>query len=275
MGEIIVFDFNTRTRKHVTTIADVAPPPITVVSWNVRGIGACVRNGGLDAVMGLAPSIVCLQEVQMMSADRVESLLSGYPYTVVSNLSMDRRYKAGTVIMSKEPPIATTRSFDDDPLAEEGRVITAEYAQYYVINVYVPAAITTERMALKLEWWPLFLSYLRCLQRVKPCIVCGDYNATASVMDADPRIVPESPGCTYLERQLLQQLHNAGLVDTYRIRHPQDAGYTWYVPQDHTVGMRLDYVYVSRNMMHKVVDIRRLIDIRTSDHIPLMMSIRS
>ena len=276
MGEIIVYDFGKKHRP-VATINDAAPAPsendTKLATWNVRGIGACARKGGLDALIEYAPDVICLQEVQVMSEDKIRNLLGRYKYHVTSNLSIDRNHKAGTVLMSREPPIKTAKSFDFDPLVGEGRVITAEYTDYYVVNVYAPAAITPARLRHKLEWWSSLQGYLRQLQTKKACIVCGDFNATASDRDADSMIDPDSPGCTYHERRMLQQLNTAGFSDAYRIRHPRDAGYTWHVPHNQSVGMRLDYIYVSNSIMNTVVDVARLTDIRTSDHVPLLMSI--
>ena len=248
---------------------------LNLISWNVRGINACVNKGGLTGLIDrFQPDIVCLQEIQVQSASSVNSLLKRYPsYDLTLNLSNDPRYKSGTAMMSKLPLSIIEPGYGFDILSSEGRVITQEHESFYLMTVYAPALTSADRIEYKVVWWKSLVDYISMLQWHKPVILCGDLNAT--VDDRDVRLMYNTPGCTSLEQNLMAQLTDVGLQDSFRIKHPQQRAYTWFSDSERRHGIRLDYIFVSRELVPFIKESYIIQGIYTSDHLPVGIRLRT
>ena len=243
-----------------------------IVSWNVRGIKAAVERGGLqDLVAKYDPDIICLQEILVLDSERIERSLSGLDYHKIINPSKNKQFKSGTIIMSKDPPFENNISFEGDSLADEGRIITCEFKDFYVINIYVPALSSHDRLNTKLIWWEQVISYIDTLKSHKPVLLCGDMNAT--INDLDVGVSPDSAGCTAAEQDMLSKLLSKNFIDVFRCFYPEAIEYTWHVKKHSQSGMRLDYFFVPKEIMPAVEEIKTLDDIQTSDHSPVLMAL--
>lgn len=248
---------------------------LNLISWNVRGIKACVNRGGITHLIDrFHPDIVCLQEIQMQSAPAVNSLLRGYTsYDLAINVSNDSRYKSGTAIMSKSTLSITEPIYGFDILSGEGRVITQEHEAFYLLTAYAPALTSVDRIQYKFTWWEALVDYISMLQWHKPVILCGDLNAT--VDDRDVNVMYNTPGCTALEQNLMAQLIDVGLRDSFRVKHPLQRAYTWFTDSGRCHGLRLDYIFVSRDLVTLIKDAYVIQGIHTSDHLPVGIRFRT
>ena len=247
---------------------------VNLVSWNVRGIRACVNKGGLTHLINrFHPDIVCLQEIQVQSASAVNSLLKEYAsYDLTISISNDPRHKSGTAMMSRSTMNFVDPSNGFDILSSEGRVITKEHEAFYLVTVYAPALTSADRTQYKVSWWKALVDYILMLQWHKPVILCGDLNAT--IDDMDVGVMHNTPGCTSLEQDLMAQLIHVGLRDSFRFKHPLQREYTWPSNSGKRYGLRLDYIFVSRELVPLIKDSFIIQGIQTSDHLPVGIKLR-
>ena len=239
-----------------------------IISWNVRGLEACFKRGGLDEILSEKPDFVCLQEIQVIKPEKIDKMLKNFGYVVVCNPSSNGIFKSGTLTMARNTVISHELTFPNNTFQDEGRYICCELEEYYLVNIYVPANSSPERLAMKSKWWEAFLNQLTILQQKKPVILCGDFNATYDSRDII-NIAPNTAGCTSEEQKMLLELLNIGFIDVFRDINPTESLYTW---RDKTgrSGMRLDYFFVSSNFnKEKIIDVVPVRDIRSSDHLPL------
>ena len=236
-----------------------------IYSWNVNGLRAIINKGAFQKFIDeKQPDILCLQETK---AKQGQAEIDLPDYEELWN-SAERPGYSGTAIFTKIKPLSvqnilpTDQNFADqfgDPL-REGRVLTAEFADFYLVNVYVPnSKHTLERLNLREKLWdPTLLKYLKSLEEKKPIVVCGDFNAAHTEIDlARPKDNEENAGYTKEERKGIDNLVNAGFVDTFRALHPNETGrYTWWTWRANArargIGWRIDYFFVSKNLAKKI-----------------------
>ena len=235
-----------------------------IFSWNVNGLRAVIRKGALqDFVNQYQPDILCLQETK---AKQGQAEIDLPEYEEIWN-SAERAGYSGTAIFTKVKPISirtnlpTDVIFADefgDPL-NEGRVLTAEFENFYLVDVYTPNSKNAlERLSLREKKWdPEFLKYLKTLEETKPVVVCGDFNAAHEEIDiARPKTNHHSAGFTDEERQGITNLLRAGLIDTFRFLHPDSVRYTWWShwgqARANNVGWRIDYFFISKVLKKKI-----------------------
>lgn len=244
-----------------------------IVSWNVNGIAACREHGFLKFLKSVKPDIVCCQEVK----SKID--LSTPGYLQYWNKAKEPGY-AGTLILTKYEPISVTNGFGIKKLDGEGRIITLEYQDYYVLNVYVPSIHTysaPDRPDFRLAWDKALRKYISKLD--KPVILCGDFNATAAYIDTYPtnqKNEPDNPLFTSETRDSIVQLKAMGLVDAFRALYPdKEADYTWWGPKDvnrvQNHGSRLDYFFLSGELVSGLQEVTHHADIFGSDHCPISM----
>ena len=229
-----------------------------IFSWNVNGLRAVINKGALqEFIKECQPDILCLQETK---AKQGQAEIDLPEYEELWN-SAERPGYSGTAIFTKIKPLSTRNSFPTDvvfrdefgdPLTE-GRVLTAEFEYFYLVDVYTPNSKNAlERLPLREKKWdPEFLKYLKSLEKTKPVVICGDFNAAHEEIDiARPKTNHHSAGFTDEERQGITNLINAGFVDTFRSLHPSDVRYTWWSHWGHArennVGWRIDYFFISK-----------------------------
>ena len=258
---------------------------LKLYSWNVNGLRAVIRKGALqDFINKHNPDILCLQETK---AKQGQAEIDLPEYEELWN-SAERAGYSGTAIFSRVKPISVRYDFPTktifadefgDPLTE-GRVLTAEFEDFFLVNVYTPNSKNElERLPLRYKKWdPEFLQYLKELENTKPVVVCGDFNAAHEEIDiARPATNHHSAGFTDEERQGITNMINAGLIDTFRFLHPEDVRYTWWShwgnARANNVGWRIDYFFVSKALEKNLKSAEIFEDVFGSDHCPISIEL--
>ena len=251
-----------------------------LISWNVNGVRAIMKKDFVKSVKALNPDILCLQETKASSeqAKIALELLNGYH--VSANGSKARKGYSGTAILSKEAPLSVNYDIGIEEHDQEGRVITAEFDDFYLVNVYVPnSGNELVRLDYREQWDKDFGKYLQGLEESKPVIVCGDFNVAHQPIDiARPKPnYNKSAGYTQKEIDGFTAFVNNGLVDTFRYFHPEEVKYTWWSfragAREKNVGWRIDYFLVSKSFLPKVKGAFIENEFMGSDHCPLGISI--
>lgn len=257
-----------------------------LLCWNVNGIRAAIKKGFIDFVSEYDPDILCLQETKA-NKDQVEIDLPNYEEYWNS---AEKKGYSGTAIFSKTKPLSVVNGFlpavakkydfiDDQErdVASEGRVITAEFETYYVVNQYRPNAkddLSRLDFIYK-NWDPAFKDHCAKLQKKKPVILCGDLNVAHQDIDlARPKPNRGKKGFTDEEREGMTNLLNAGFVDTLRLLHPETPEiYTWWSyfakSRERNVGWRIDYVCASESISKNIKKAYALPEVMGSDHCPV------
>jgi len=246
-----------------------------IISWNVNGIRASVKKGFADRLAEMNPDVICLQETKAQDDQVAEALaeIEGYH---LHSYSAERKGYSGTAILSKAKPIAVTLGIDVAQHDTEGRVLTAEFDQHYVITVYVPnSGNGLARLPYRKTWDLAFRKYLKGLQEKKPILVCGDLNVAHQEIDiARPKAnYNKTAGYTQDEIDGMTKLLKIGLVDTFRNLYPETVAYSWWSfrggARAKNIGWRLDYFLASNNLMPQIADSFILPEIEGSDHCPV------
>lgn len=258
---------------------------LKIYSWNVNGLRAVINKGAFKKfIQAENPDILCIQETK---AKQGQAEIDLPEYEELWN-SAERPGYSGTAIFTKIQPISvrndlpTDKVFADsfgDPL-DEGRVLTAEFEHFYLVNVYTPNSKSAlERLNLRHDLWdPEFLRYLKDLERVKPVVVCGDFNAAHTEIDlARPKTNHHSAGFTDEERQGITNYINAGLLDTFRVFHPEEIRYTWWShwgqARANNVGWRIDYFFISKSLKSHLKSATIYENYMGSDHCPISIEL--
>ena len=256
-----------------------------IFSWNVNGLRAVLNKGALqEFITKEQPDILCLQETKAKPGQAEVDLPE---YEELWN-SAERAGYSGTAIFTKIKPLSVKNvlpveeNFVDqfgDPL-NEGRVQTAEFEEFYLVNIYTPNSKRgLERLSLREKKWdPAVRNYLKELEKAKPVVVCGDFNAAHTEIDlARPKANRHNAGFTDEERQGVSNLLSAGLVDTFRVLHPEVQRYTWWSHWGHArennVGWRIDYFFISESLRKKLKDAEIYENYMGSDHCPISIEL--
>lgn len=245
-----------------------------LVSWNVNGIRACVKKGFLDYFKDVDADIFCLQETKLQEG-QISLELEGYHQ--YWNYALKKGY-SGTAIFTKEKPLTVkygVGELDEEP---EGRIITLEFENFYMVNVYTPnAKRDLSRLDYRLEWEDGIIDYLRELDLVKPVIYCGDLNVAHQEIDLkNPKPNIGNSGFTNEERGKMTELLDAGFIDTFRHFYPnQEGAYTWWSymakVRERNIGWRIDYFIVSKRMTDSLIEANIHCDVMGSDHCPVVL----
>jgi|SRR3989344_1392463 len=243
-----------------------------IVSWNVNGIRACIKNGFLDFIKKQSPDIICLQETKANST-QVDKMLEDYEFHYW-NSGVKAGY-SGTATFSKIKPLSV--EYEEEKFGKkEGRITTLEFKDYYLVNVYKPNSQRgLIRLQFRKDWDKQFLKYLKELEKKKPVIVCGDLNVAHKPIDlANPKSnYNKTAGYTQVEIDGFNELLNSGFIDTFREFNKEPNNYTywgfWNNLRARNIGWRIDYFLVSNSFKSKVKDAFILPDILGSDHCPV------
>lgn len=245
-----------------------------LVSWNVNGIRACLQKGFLDSFHQLDADIFCVQETKMQSG-QADLEIEGYHYYL--NSAVKKGY-SGTLIYSKEKPLNVFYGMNKEEHDQEGRLITLEFENYYVITCYTPNSQNElKRLSYRMKWEDDFLMYLESLD--KPIILCGDLNVAHQEIDLkNPKSNRKNAGFSDEEREKMTQLLNHGFIDTYRYLYPlQEGVYSWwsyrFKAREKNAGWRIDYFIVSDSLKDKIIDATIETEIMGSDHCPVTLTI--
>lgn len=252
---------------------------IKLASWNVNGIRSVLNKGALQSYLDDSnPDIICLQETKAQE-DQVDFDFSELGYYEYWNSAVRKGY-SGTAIFTKIKPLSVTYGIGIEDHDQEGRVITLEFADYYLVTVYTPnAKRDLTRLEYRQVWEDDFLAYLNTLNAVKPIVFCGDLNVAHQEIDlANPKTNTKNAGFTIEERTKFSQVIEAGYVDVFRYRNPEVTGaYTWWSymnkARQRNVGWRIDYFVVSPNIIDRIHDVKIRPEVMGSDHCPIELEI--
>lgn len=245
---------------------------LKMISWNVNGLRACVGKGFLEFVENINADIICLQETKLQNG-QIQLDLGGYHQ--YWNYAKKKGY-SGTAIFTRIEPISSNNGIGIEEHDQEGRVITLEYDEFYLVNVYTPnSQRELARLGYRQKWEDDFKSYLKKLDEKKPVILCGDLNVAHKEIDLkNPASNHKSAGFSDEERQKFTDFLEAGFIDTYRYlyKNKTDA-YTWWSymfnAREKNVGWRIDYFCVSERLKDKIVEAAIHPQVLGSDHCPV------
>lgn len=243
-----------------------------LISWNVNGLRACVDKGFLDIFSPLDADIFCLQETKLQP-EQISLELSGYHQYWNS---ADKKGYSGTAIFTKQKPLAVSYDFGEDQHRHEGRIITAEYPDFYFVCCYTPNSQDgLKRLSYRMQWEDDLRAYLTELDQEKPVIYCGDLNVAHQEIDLkNPKTNRKNPGFSDEERSKMTALLQAGFSDTFRSLYPeQTEAYSWWSyrskARERNAGWRIDYFVVSNRLMDRITDAKIYPEILGSDHCPV------
>ena len=247
-----------------------------LVSWNVAGIRACIKKGFVDFFNEVDADIFCVQESKV-TEDKFDFRPKGYDMYLFPAV---RKGYSGTLIYSKVKPLNVIYGNIKKEYDEEGRTITLEFENFYLVNVYVPnVKRDLSRMDFRMHFEDVFRKYLNQLDEKKPVIICGDFNVAHEEIDiCNAKQNIGNAGFTYEERNKFTELLNSGFTDTFRHFNPDLTGvYTWwsYMPgvRDRNIGWRIDYFLVSNRFINNVKNVTIYRDVYGSDHCPIGIEI--
>lgn len=247
-----------------------------LVSWNVNGLRACVEKGFLDRFNELDADFFCIQESKLQ-AGQIELNLPGYYQ--YWNYAVKKGY-SGTAIFTKHEPRSVQLGIGIEEHDQEGRVVTLEYADYYVVTVYTPNSQDgLKRLSYRIQWEEAFYRYLKQLEEKKAVIFCGDLNVAHCEIDLkNPKNNRKNPGFTDEERACMDHLQKEGFIDTFRYFYPDRADcYSWwsyrFQARAKNAGWRIDYFMVSECLKEKLKGADILTEIYGSDHCPVTLEI--
>ncbi len=247
-----------------------------LVSWNVNGIRACIQKGFMDFFHQVDADIFCIQESKLQ-AGQIELELDGYYQ--YWNYAQKKGY-SGTAIFTKKEPISVSYGINIPEHDNEGRVITLEFDDFYMITVYTPNSQNElARLPYRMEWEDAFLAYLKKLEEAKPVIVCGDLNVAHKEIDLkNPKTNQMNAGFTIQEREKFSNLLASGFIDTFRYFHPDLEGmYSWwsyrFKAREKNAGWRIDYFITSESLKDELKGVKIHTDIFGSDHCPVELDI--
>lgn len=248
-----------------------------LVSWNVNGLRAVLKKGFEDFFKTVDADIFCIQETKMQEGQIENFTLEGY--TQYWN-SAEKKGYSGTAIFTKIKPRNVTYGIGIEEHDKEGRVITLEFENFYLVNIYTPnSKRELERLAYRMIWEDEIRSYLTKLNKTKPVIMCGDLNVAHEEIDLkNPKTNRRNAGFTDEERGKMTELLNANFIDSFRYVYPERISYTWwsYMGQARAkdVGWRIDYFIVSEDAKSNIEDAYIYKDIMGSDHCPVGLEIK-
>lgn len=242
------------------------------ISWNVNGLRACVKKGFEETFWALDADFFCLQETKLQPG-QIELDLPGYEQFWCS---AEKKGYSGTAIFTKHTPLSVTRNLGISEHDTEGRVITLEYPEFFLVCVYTPNAQDgLRRLDYRMQWDDDFRAHIQTLDRMKPVIVCGDMNVAHEEIDLkNPKPNMGNPGFSNEEREKFTQLLDAGMTDTFRFLYPDlEGAYSWWSyrfnARANNAGWRIDYFLCSDRLRERITKAYICPEITGSDHCPV------
>ncbi len=248
-----------------------------IISWNVAGFRACLKKGFREFFDTIDADVFCIQEVKA-SKEQYDFHPEGYFEYL---FEAERKGYSGTLVFSKIEPVSVTYGIGIEKFDIEGRSITLEFEEFYLVNFYVPnVKRTLERMDERMEWEQKVRKYLSKSDKKKPVIICGDFNVAHTEIDIkNAKQNIGNAGFTYEERENFSELLSKGFIDTFRYYHKEEKDhYTWWSymkgVRERNIGWRIDYFLCSKRFIHHVVDTMIFKEIYGSDHCPIGIEIK-
>ena len=247
-----------------------------LISWNVNGLRAAMTKGFMDAFNELDADMFCLQETKLQP-EQIEMVLPGHEQ--YWNSAVKKGY-SGTAIFTRVKPLSVVNGIGIEEHDQEGRVITAEYDNFYLVTCYTPnSQRELARLDYRMTWEDAFRSYLLELDKKKPVILCGDLNVAHNEIDLkNPKTNRKNAGFSDEEREKMTELLGAGFTDTFRFLYPDAVdAYSWWSymgkARDRNVGWRIDYFVTSQRLNDAIVEAKIHSQILGSDHCPVELEI--
>ncbi|MBC1458827.1 exodeoxyribonuclease III [Listeria newyorkensis] len=248
-----------------------------LISWNVNGLRAAEKKGFMDYFREVDADIFCLQETKLQQGQIALDLSGYYDYW---NYAVKKGY-SGTAIFSKSEPLSVQYGLDIEVHDQEGRVITLEFPEFYMITVYTPNSQNElKRLDYRMDWEDAFLAHLKKLDQVKPVIVCGDLNVAHQEIDLkNPKTNRKNAGFSDEERGKFTDLLASGFTDSFRYLYPElEGAYSWWSyrmnARARNTGWRIDYFVVSNRIAENIEEASIHADVMGSDHCPVELEIR-
>ncbi len=242
------------------------------ISWNVNGLRACIQKGFLDYFKEVDADIFCMQEIKLQQGQLELDIDGYYQYWNYA----ERKGYSGTAVFTRLKPLSFTKGIGIDEHDKEGRVITLEFDDYYLVNVYTPnSQPELVRLDYRMKWEDDFRAYIKNLDNKKPVILCGDLNVAHTEIDLkNPKTNVKNAGFTPEERGKFTEFLKSGFIDTYRYFYPDKTGaYSWWSyrfnARANNAGWRIDYFCVSERIKNKLSKAEIHMDITGSDHCPV------
>ncbi|ABO34896.1 exodeoxyribonuclease III Xth [Methanococcus maripaludis C5] len=242
-----------------------------MLSWNVNGIRACLKNGFMDFLKRESPDVMCIQETKVQSG-QVQLGLDGYfQYWNYA----ERKGYSGTAVFTKIKPNEVIYGIKNSEHNGEGRVITLKFDEYYLVNVYTPNSQRgLTRLKYRQKWDQDFLNYVKTLENKKPVIFCGDLNVAHKEIDLkNPKTNVKNAGFTPEERKGFDNIVNSGFLDTFREFNKEPDNYSWWSyrfnARARNIGWRIDYFCISESLRNNLKDAFIMSEIMGSDHCPV------
>ena len=250
--------------------------PVKLVSWNVNGLRAVAGKGFAQIFDELDADCVCLQETKIQKGQIDLEFLG---YTSYWNYA-DKPGYSGTVIYTRKPVLSVSYGLGIDEHDHEGRVVTVEFEDFYLVNVYVPNSQDgLRRLDYRMNWEDAFRGFVKSLESKKPVVVCGDMNVAHEEIDLkNPSTNHFNAGFSDEERSKFTELLGSGFIDTWRFQHPDEVKYSWWSYRGgarfRNAGWRIDYFLVSESLREHIFSTEILNDIAGSDHCPVVLCLK-
>lgn len=250
--------------------------PVKLVSWNVNGLRAVAGKGFAQIFDELDADCVCLQETKLQKGQIDLEFLG---YTSYWNYA-DKPGYSGTVIYTRKPVLSVSYGLGIDEHDHEGRVVTVEFEDFYLVNVYVPNSQDgLKRLDYRMNWEDAFRGFVKSLESRKPVVVCGDMNVAHEEIDLkNPSTNHFNAGFSDEERSKFTELLGSGFIDTWRFQHPDEVKYSWWSYRGgarfRNAGWRIDYFLVSESLREHIFSTEILNDIAGSDHCPVVLCLK-
>ena len=250
---------------------------VRIASWNVNGVRAAIKKGFWDVVRDLKPDILGIQEIKANEAPEIPLDLTEYKWYW---FPAERKGYAGTAVLTRVEPERVIKGIGRDEFDAEGRVITLEYPEFYVVNAYFPhSQRELQRLPFKLEFNKAIEEYVERLREAKPVILMGDFNVAHTEKDiARPKQNEGNAGFTKEEREWIDAFLKKGWIDTWRLLHPDVTDqYTWwsyrFKAREKNIGWRIDYILLPEEVKHWIKDAWIYYNTYASDHVPTVAEI--
>jgi exodeoxyribonuclease-3 len=246
-----------------------------ILSWNVNGLRAIAKKGFIDWLGETGPDVLCLQEIKAQSDQLDESLLSPFDYFGYFN-SAERKGYSGVATYAKNKPLRVQNGFGIAKFDSEGRVLMTDHGDFILFNIYFPnGKMNSERLNFKMEFYEEILKYFDVLkEKGKKLVICGDYNTAHKEIDlARPKENEKTSGFLPIERAWMDKLVSHGYVDTFRVFNQKPEQYSWWDMQtfarNRNVGWRIDYHFISDNLLSNLKNAWIMPEVMGSDHCPV------
>lgn len=252
---------------------------MNIVSWNVNGLRAILKKDFKASIDNMEPDILCLQETKAQDQEVKTALSSFNGYHLYTN-SADKKGYSGTATLSKTKPLYFANDMGIKEHDKEGRILSTEYTDFYLVNVYVPnSGQELDRLDYRKTWDQDFLKYLKALEKKKPVIACGDFNVAHKPIDlSNPKSnFNKTAGYTQVEIDGMEAMIQSGFVDSFRFFNPDETAYTYwsyrFKARERNIGWRIDYFLISNTLTSKIKSVKILPNYFGSDHCPLSLDI--